>query len=145
SFTPSTQYPLPNGVSDLEVWIWNPSAVDGNFQVATSNAFSINIDSQSDTLPTLSITGPLAGDDMINAVEHGQSLDISGTSTGIDEGDVVKVTLNGKQYAAVVSADGSWTLGVTAADIGALPEGNVVITASDADGLVDTQHTVEVD
>src|SRR5690606_29953080 len=61
------------------------------------------------------------------------------------EGDVVKRTLNGKQYAAVVSADGSWTLGVTAADIGALPEGTVAITASDAERLVDTQHTGEVD
>lgn len=45
--------------------------------------------------PDLTIN-TVAGDDIINAIEHGQALVITGTSTGAEPGDVVTVTLNGK-------------------------------------------------
>ncbi len=47
------------------------------------------------TAPDLTIN-TVAGDDIINAIEHGQALVVSGTSTGAAAGDVVTVTLNGK-------------------------------------------------
>ena len=47
------------------------------------------------TAPDLTIN-TVAGDDIINAIEHGQALVVSGTSTGAAAGDVVTVNLNGK-------------------------------------------------
>ncbi len=47
------------------------------------------------TVPVLTIN-TIAGDDIINAAEHGQALVISGSSTGGEAGDVVTVTLNSK-------------------------------------------------
>lgn len=47
------------------------------------------------TAPDLTIN-TVAGDDIINAIEHGQALVVSGTSTGAAAGDVVTVSLNGK-------------------------------------------------
>ncbi|HGE5361653.1 TPA: Ig-like domain-containing protein, partial [Escherichia coli] len=43
------------------------------------------------TVPVLTIN-TIAGDDIINAAEHGQALVISGSSTGGEAGDVVTVT-----------------------------------------------------
>ncbi|QEM83229.1 Ig-like domain-containing protein [Halomonas binhaiensis] len=148
SFTFPEDHALSNGVHDLFVFAWS-STVDGNSTlIARSNDFTIHVDSAADTFPTLTITTPLAGDDVINAAEHDQPLDIRGTSTELAGGDVVRVSLNGKDYAAVVASDGSWTLSVPAGDVGALPEGSVVIAASatsDAGNTVDTQHTITVD
>jgi hypothetical protein len=44
----------------------------------------------------------------------------------------VTVTLNGKDYTTTVSADGSWTLNVPAADLAALDDGSVTVTAASA-------------
>ncbi|HDC4406999.1 TPA: Ig-like domain-containing protein, partial [Enterobacter cloacae] len=46
------------------------------------------------TVPVITI-GVIAGDDVINAAEHGQALVISGTTTGAATGDVLTVSLNG--------------------------------------------------
>nr|WP_282705589.1 Ig-like domain-containing protein [Budvicia aquatica] len=80
-------------------------------------------------LPGLRIN-TVAGDDIINAIELGQPLVITGTSTGLAVGSVVTVTINGKDYVASVTADGSWSLGVSANEVAAFPAGNLVITAN---------------
>lgn len=49
----------------------------------------------------------VAGDDVINIVEHGQHLMVTGTSTGLSAGSALTVTVNGKTYPATVLADGS--------------------------------------
>ena len=48
----------------------------------------------------------VAGDDVINSIEHGQNLIITGTSEGLSAGSALTVTVNGKTYAATVLADG---------------------------------------
>ncbi|MFH5874247.1 Ig-like domain-containing protein, partial [Enterobacter ludwigii] len=58
----------------------------------------------------------LSGDNVLNAVEKGQDLSVSGTSANLAEGTLVTVTLNGKQYTATTAADGGWSLTVPAAD-----------------------------
>ncbi|WP_228720263.1 hypothetical protein [Acinetobacter portensis] len=50
----------------------------GNPATQASNPISVDI-----AAPTIAITGPLAGDDVINATEKGQPLTISGTTTGV--------------------------------------------------------------
>ncbi|HAH1320264.1 TPA: Ig-like domain-containing protein [Escherichia coli] len=99
------------------------------------------------TAPDLTIN-TVAGDDIINAIEHGQALVVSGTSTGASAGDVVTVTLNGKNYTTTLDASGNWTVGIPAADVTALATGSQTITASLSDraGNSDsTTHNVTVD
>ena len=97
--------------------------------------------------PDLTIN-TVAGDDIINAIEHGQALVISGTSTGAAAGDVVTVNLNGKNYTTTLDASGNWSVGIPAADVTALATGSQTITASLSDraGNSDsTTHNVTVD
>ena len=98
------------------------------------------------TVPVLTIN-TIAGDDIINATEHGQALVISGSSTGGEAGDVVTVTLNSKTYTTTLDASGNWSVGVPAADVTALGSGSQTVTASvtDAAGNSDSEtHTVTV-
>ncbi|HAL1311198.1 TPA: Ig-like domain-containing protein, partial [Escherichia coli] len=99
------------------------------------------------TAPDLTIN-TVAGDDIINAIEHGQALVISGTSTGAAAGDVVTVNLNGKNYTTTLDASGNWSVGIPAVDVTALATGSQTITASLSDraGNSDsTTHNVTVD
>ncbi|EIG2139071.1 Ig-like domain-containing protein [Escherichia coli] len=99
------------------------------------------------TAPDLTIN-TVAGDDIINAIEHGQALVVSGTSTGAAAGDVVTVNLNGKNYTTTLDASGNWSVGIPAADVTALSTGSQTITASLSDraGNSDsTTHDVTVD
>src|SRR5690606_11970492 len=99
-------------------------------------------------LPTLTITTPLAGDDVINAAEQDQPLEISGASSGIVAGELVNISLNGKDYSATVEADGSWTLVVPVEDVGALSDGTATIVANAMDSagnVAEASHQVTVD
>ncbi|WP_425267549.1 Ig-like domain-containing protein [Enterobacter hormaechei] len=98
-------------------------------------------------LPGLRVN-KVAGDDVINSIEHGQNMIITGSSDGLAAGSALTVTVNGKTYAATVLADGTWTAAVPAADVGALSEGTVTVTVegqSAAGNLVSISHDVKVD
>ncbi|MEP9204781.1 Ig-like domain-containing protein [Enterobacter roggenkampii] len=81
------------------------------------------------TVPQISFN-IVAGDDIVNIAEHGQALIVSGKVTGAQAGDVITVTLNGKDYTAMLDASGSWSVGVPAADVGALVNGDQTISAT---------------
>ncbi|MCS5455338.1 Ig-like domain-containing protein, partial [Enterobacter asburiae] len=81
------------------------------------------------TVPQISFN-IVAGDDVINIAEHGQALIVSGKVTGAQAGDVITVTLNGKDYTAMLDASGSWSVGVPATDVGALANGDQTISAT---------------
>ncbi|MCK6722564.1 Ig-like domain-containing protein, partial [Enterobacter cloacae] len=73
---------------------------------------------------------------------------VSGTSTA-EAGQTVTVSLNGKDYTATVGSDGNWTLNVPAADLAALSDGSVTVTASVSDkagnpASVDHNLTVDI-
>src|SRR5207302_7649060 len=68
------------------------SAVDYADPVDTTAAITINT---------------IALDDVINAVEHGTTLAISGTTTGVENGATVSVTLNGHTYTGTVASNRS--------------------------------------
>ena len=90
----------------------------------------------------------VAGDDVINSIEHGQNLIITGTSEGLSAGSALTVTVNGKTYAATVLADGTWTAAIPAADVSALNAGTVTVTVdgqSSAGNPVTISHDVTVD
>ncbi|MBF1982260.1 Ig-like domain-containing protein, partial [Enterobacter hormaechei] len=99
------------------------------------------------SLPGLRVN-TVAGDDVINSIEHGQNLIVSGTSDGLAAGTTLTVTVNGKTYAASVLADGSWNAAIPAADVAAFAAGTVTVTVagqSAAGNPVSISHDVTVD
>ncbi|KPR42226.1 Ig-like domain-containing protein, partial [Citrobacter freundii] len=98
------------------------------------------------TAPVITIN-TLAGDDVINATEKGQDLQLSGTSNQPD-GTTITVTLNGINYTATTDASGNWSVTVPAANVSALGEANYSVTASVTDtagNSASTSHGVLVD
>ncbi|HCW3118308.1 TPA: Ig-like domain-containing protein [Enterobacter roggenkampii] len=90
----------------------------------------------------------VAGDDVINSIEHGQNLIVTGSSDGLTAGTTLTVTVNGKTYPATVLADGTWRAAIPAADVGALAAGTVTVTVagqSSAGNPVSISHDVMVD
>ncbi|MCV4732587.1 hypothetical protein OFB80_32365, partial [Escherichia coli] len=82
-----------------------------------SGSRDITIDAN---LPGLRVD-TVAGDDVVNIIEHGQALVITGSSSGLATGSNVTLTINGQTYVAAVLADGSWSVGVPAVDVSAWP------------------------
>ncbi|WP_155483877.1 hypothetical protein, partial [Trabulsiella odontotermitis] len=74
------------------------------------------------SLPGLRVD-TVAGDDIVNTIEHSQNLIITGTSEGFTAGTTLTVSINGKTYQASVAADGTWSAAVPAADVSAWPAG----------------------
>ncbi|PMG43655.1 hypothetical protein BCU91_04620, partial [Shewanella sp. 10N.286.52.B9] len=72
---------------------------------------------------------PITSDNIIEASEHQQAIDITGTVSGVEDGQTVTVTIAGQQHQAVVT-QGACHTSLTAAEVQALPGGTVDITAS---------------
>ncbi|WP_416559215.1 Ig-like domain-containing protein [Limnohabitans sp. yimb22184] len=105
-------------------------------QTADTSSNELRIDT---TAPTLAINAISGGH--INNAEDESPLSVSGTSNA-EDGQVVTVTLGGRTYTATV-ASGVWSTSVSSADIKALTEGTVNLTAevTDAAGNAATQAT----
>ncbi len=124
----------------------NVSDVAGN--AATTATLAIVVD---ETIPTIAITSPVAGDNIINKTEAAAGFTISGTAapgsagvngqtatiTIVDGSNVVKDT-----YTTTVTA-GAWSVNVTALQAQALADGSYSIKAniSDAAGNAATTAT----
>ncbi|WP_369833829.1 Ig-like domain-containing protein [Cronobacter dublinensis] len=126
-------------------------AVDGagNIGAAPQQMFEV------DTTPPELTISPVTGDDLITAVESGADVVISGTSSGLENGESVDVLIYGVTYVTTVGPDGSWSVTIPAAQVQALPQGDIPIsvTANDAAGnrgnavstvTVDTKVTLTV-
>ncbi|GHL75656.1 hypothetical protein ECZU34_34040 [Escherichia coli] len=96
------------------------------------------------TAPVISFN-TVAGDDVINRVEHTQAQIISGTATGAVAGDRLVVTIAGQQYVTSTDASGNWSVGVPASVISGLADGTVTISATITDSAgnssADAQRT----
>ncbi|MEP8684703.1 Ig-like domain-containing protein [Enterobacter hormaechei] len=128
------------GNGDLTV---TASVTNGHGNTGTGER-DITVDA---SLPGLRVD-TVAGDDVINSIEHGQNLIITGSSDGLASGSALTVTVNGKTYAATVLANGTWTAAIPAADVGALSAGTITVTVdgqSAAGNPVSISHDVKVD
>lgn len=130
ALTPKQRDALPQGTQVL-----NFSAVraneDGEEEVITGK-ITANIDTKA---PKVEITTPIASDDILNAAEAAAGFMIEGTTEGVDNGLMVKVTLNKTEFTARVTND-AWSLQITQADIAALgleSGDDIVITANVSD------------
>ncbi len=90
----------------------------------------------------------VAGDDVINSIEHTQALVITGSSSGLAAGAALTVVINSVTYGATVLADGSWSVGVPAADVTNWPAGtvNIAVSGTNTAGTTTSiSHPVTVD
>ncbi|EFC5493790.1 Ig-like domain-containing protein, partial [Escherichia coli] len=83
------------------------------------------------SLPGLRVD-TVAGDDVVNIIEHAQAQVITGSSSGFAAGTALTVVINNQTYAATVLANGSWSVGVPATDVSNWPAGTLNITVSGA-------------
>ncbi|PIJ44850.1 Ig-like domain-containing protein, partial [Tatumella sp. OPLPL6] len=89
----------------------------------------------------------LTQDNVLNAKEAGSDQLISGSSTA-QAGQTVTVSLNGEKYQTTVDAQGHWQVKVPAADLQALSDGQITVSASVADkagNSIEATHNVQVD
>ncbi|WDF99980.1 Ig-like domain-containing protein [Pectobacterium carotovorum subsp. carotovorum] len=100
--------------------------VSGNPGSATH---SITVITDATNLPAITIT-TLSGNDVVSAQDTQSDLLISGSTTNVQVGQRVTVTLNSKTYLATVGADGNWSTTVPASDVQNLPQGNQDVTAT---------------
>ncbi|PUE15613.1 hypothetical protein B9Z38_12780 [Limnohabitans sp. MMS-10A-160] len=125
SFTPSA--PLPAGAITA-------TATDAAGNTATGTGNPVNANSSLKTALTID---PIAADNVLLANESGATTyTVTGKVTGaFAAGDVVFLSLNGKTYPAVVSADGTYSTLVSMADLKADPdtkiEGSITPTGGD--------------
>ena len=109
---------------------------DGNATVTASVSDKAGNPASTDAAVLVDTTVPqivfdvVAGDDILNIAEHGQALIVSGKVTGAQAGDVITVTLNGKDYTAMLDASGNWSTGIPATDVGALVSGDQTLSAT---------------
>ncbi|KFX20776.1 Ig-like domain-containing protein [Pectobacterium betavasculorum] len=132
---------LPDGSQPITASV---SDVGGNFTSATHN---ITVIADSANLPAITIA-TLSGNDVVSAQDTQSDLLISGSTTNVQTGQRVTVTLNNKTYLATAGADGSWSTTVPASDVQNLPQGsqNVTATVSDiAQNPATTTHPFTVD
>src|SRR5690606_27960461 len=96
-----------------------------------------------DTEVSASITiGTVAGEDIINAVESGGDVTVTGTVGGdVQEGDTVTVTVGEASYEAAVGADGTWSVAIAGSVLAAGASIAASVTTTDAAGNTTTADT----
>ncbi|MFC5359329.1 beta strand repeat-containing protein, partial [Azospirillum himalayense] len=81
------------------------------------------------TAPAVAIT-TVTGDNVLNAAESAVTQTVAGTTTGVENGQTVTVTLNGKTYSTTVT-NNAWSLSVPTADLQALTDGGTYAITAD--------------
>ncbi|MDE8742315.1 Ig-like domain-containing protein [Pectobacterium polaris] len=117
---------IPDGKQTVSASVTD---VSGNPGSATH---SITVITDVTNLPAITIA-TLSGNDVVSAQDTQSDLLISGSTTNVQVGQRVTVTLNGKTYLATIGADGSWSTTVTASDVQNLPQGSQNVTATVSD------------
>ena len=116
--------------TSFDVTVTGTDSAGNPFTASTTSTHSV------DTSSAASVAlDAIATDDIINAVEAGADLIISGTVGGdAVSGDSVVVSIGGNDYAATVNADNiTFSVTVPATDVAALTAGNVTATLTGSD------------
>ena len=129
------------------VWTFTPTGLsNGQHTIVASetdaggNTGTASLTFTLDTIaPTIAI-GTVAGNDRVSADEGASGFTVSGTTSGVEDGQSVTVSLNGHSYSAQVTSN-AWSLTVPGTD--AIADGPYTITAnvSDVAGNAATQAT----
>ena len=107
--------------------------VAGN--VSGLNAFNFTLDT---VAPTIAITTPIAGDNVVNAAEAATGFAINGTTTGIADGQTATIVLVNSANAVVdtytpIVGGNAWSITVTSTQAQALANGSYTVKADVSD------------
>ncbi|MBP2167601.1 hypothetical protein J2125_000793 [Erwinia toletana] len=120
---PAALQALANGSTTIAVSVTDAAGT------AASDTQAITVTGPVVEVPTITI-GAFAGDNILDADEKGSSQAISGTTTNVEAGRTVTITLGGVTYTTTVAANGSWSVNVPSTALQALAEGATTINAS---------------
>ncbi|MFT3801760.1 MAG: Ig-like domain-containing protein [Burkholderiaceae bacterium] len=115
------------------------TARDG-FGNTTPSTHSVLIDTTPPKTPTIA---PVAGDDWINAAEHGNPVSLSGTT---DPNTEVTINWGGQTFSTTSNGTGNWSLQVPAAQLPGAGSQAITVSAVDEHGNRSaTTHPVQID
>ena len=117
---------LAQGANTVDV---RQTDVAGNVSAVT--AFTFTLDT---VAPTIAITSPIAGDNVVNATEASAGFAISGTTTGIADGQTATIVIVNSANAVVATytptvTGNAWTLNVTPGQAQGLANGSYTVKA----------------
>ncbi|WHQ76584.1 Ig-like domain-containing protein [Pantoea sp. Lij88] len=116
---------LPPGSNLVTV---TENSANGN---QTSQVVDLNVATSPDDLPVLTIdSSTFAGDGIVTAAEQLQPITVRGSSSNVEAGQQVIISLNGTEYSGVVAASGSWSIILPAGALAELGEGNQTLNVS---------------
>src|SRR5690606_39377422 len=91
-------------------------AAGNSTTTSATHTYSVDVDAPELAIAVDSITS----DNVINAAESGQMVDVTGTVTGeFNAGDEVTLTVGDTVLTGAVAADGTWTIAVAGANVAA--------------------------
>ncbi|QBH95294.1 Ig-like domain-containing protein [Limnobaculum zhutongyuii] len=118
---------------DIAALADGPYTLNASLSDAAGNSISVDhtitLSAGAANLPILTVS-PVSGDGYLNASEASSPLTLSGTSTHVEEGQIVTLTLNGVSYSATVDASGNWNTTVPVADLNNITDGDYQVTAT---------------
>lgn len=120
------------------------STITASITDTAGNTKTVSDTVQIDTEIFLTLAKPIEGDNVVNAAEAADGMQLSGT---VEPGSTVTVSYNGQSYNATVAANGNWTLTIPASAI-ASGEYDATFTATARDAAGNTTSitdTVQID
>nr|WP_245176488.1 Ig-like domain-containing protein [Cronobacter sakazakii] len=120
---------LPDGPVSVTATV---SDAAGN---TSSEKVSLTLDASQANAPLVAVN-TVATDNFINATEAQSPLQITGTTTRVEPGQTVTVTLNGQTYTGEVQPNGTWSVTVPATALAQVADGQqtIGVTVTDASG-----------
>ncbi len=121
---------LVQGANTIDV---RQTDVAGNVSAVTPFAFTLDT-----VLPTIAITGPIAGDNVVNAAEAAAGFTIQGSTSGVADGQTATIVIVNSSnvvvdtYTPTVSGN-AWSINVTAQQAQALANGSYTVKADVSD------------
>ena len=115
----------------------------GNSTTATdTEGYSVDTVAPNNSTASISVND-ITADNVVNAAEAGSDVTVTGTVSGeFKAGDVVTLTVNGKDYTTTVNAAGQYSVAVAGSDLAADTTIDAKVAATDAAGNVGEANTV---
>src|SRR5690606_35525898 len=131
-----------NNPANLAAGTYSVRIQTSDGMTAYSEAFAITV--VDDLSPTIAMS-TISSDDHLNLNDSGSALTISGTTTGVEDGRTVTVTLDGATYTDLVASN-AWSVTIPSGVIETMLDGSYTVAAdvSDAAGNDALQATREL-
>ncbi|WP_312775418.1 Ig-like domain-containing protein [Atlantibacter hermannii] len=114
---------VPNGPQSIVVTVTDGALNTGSATVPVTVALAP---------PTITVENPF-DDGALSFQESQQLQTLSGTTTNVEAGQTVTVTLGNQQYLATVQSNGAWSLQLTPQQMALLTPGEITLTATVSD------------